>query len=330
MMKLKYLFDNRDLAEMLLGNWKYDGNSLDMFKYYRISSNAIYPFQSEGTTRFLRFAPVMEKDKTNILAELEFIRYLRSNQFSALRAVSSNNVHELITIKTPWGEYYAAVFDKVPGVRMTDVDFDENIMFQFGKTLGHLHKLSSMFIPTNRRWSYQDVLSWMSNILSDFQNKEPALREVELLQRFFSKIPKTNDNYGLVHYDFELDNVFYDEATGICNVIDFDDAMYHWYVMDIEQTLDSIKEAMGPTRYAWGRECFLNGYKNEYPIDDEMLSLLPAFRRFADLYSYTRILRASAEKWSNEPKWLADLRVKLDISMKRKLANFGNVLLISM
>lgn len=48
MIKLKYLFDNRNLAEMLLGNWDYDKCSLEMFKYYRISSNAIYPFQNNG------------------------------------------------------------------------------------------------------------------------------------------------------------------------------------------------------------------------------------------------------------------------------------------
>ena len=326
MMKLKYLFDNRDLAKMLLDNWEYNQNSLEMLKYFRISSNAIYPFQNDGKTRLLRFAPVSEKDKNNILAELDFIRYLRSNQFPALRTVLSNNSEELITAKTPWGEYYASVFDRVAGVQIGETDFNECIIFEYGKTLGKLHKLSTMFVPTNRRWSYEDVLLWINSILSEFKNQQPALREVELLQNYFSKIPKTTDTYGLVHYDFELDNVFYDEATGVCNIIDFDDAMYHWYVMDIEQALDSIKEDIEPMRYAGGRECFLDGYKSEYSIADEMLSLQPVFRRFANLYSYTRVLRASAEKWSNEPKWLADLRVKLDNSMKRKVAYFGGTL----
>lgn len=114
--------------------------------------------------------------------------------------------------------------------------------------------------------------------------------------------------------------VYMPPVTGSLNT------MYHWYVTDIEQTLDSIKEATAPARSVCGRECFLNGYKSEYPINDEMLYLLPAFRRFADLYSYTRILRASAEIWNNEPKWLADLRARLDIMMKRKLANLGDSL----
>ncbi len=130
----------------------------------------------------------------------------------------------------------------------------------------------------------------------------------------------------MVHYDFEQDNVFYDEAAGVCNVIDFDDAMYHWYVMDIEQSLDSIREDMESVKYERSSETFINGYKSEYVISDEMLFLRPVFRRFANLYSYARIIRSSSEKWDNEPNWLVDLRLKLDFSLKSKFENFGKPL----
>jgi len=63
MLKLKYLFDNEDLAKMILENWKYDPSSIEMFKYFRISSNAVYPFKSEEKVMLLRFAPCTEKDK---------------------------------------------------------------------------------------------------------------------------------------------------------------------------------------------------------------------------------------------------------------------------
>ena len=32
MMSLRYLFDNEELARMLVGNWVYDPASLDLFK----------------------------------------------------------------------------------------------------------------------------------------------------------------------------------------------------------------------------------------------------------------------------------------------------------
>ena len=326
MMKLKYLFDNRDLAEMLLGNWGYDNSSTEMFKYYRISSNAIYLFQNKGKTKLLSFVPVSEKDKSSILAELEFINYLSSNQYPALKTILSNSAEEIITAKTPWGAYYATAFDRVSGVQIGDTDFNDDIMYEFGKTLGNLHRLSSSYSPIHKRWSQEDVLLWIKSTLSEFQNQEAALTEVNILQTCFSKLPKSNENYGLVHYDFEFDNVFYDESTNTCNVIDFDDAMYHWYVMDIEQSLDSLKEEIESSKYEHAKEVFINAYRSEYPVTDEMLGLQPIFRRFANLYSYTRILRSSAETWDNEPEWLVGLRVKLNYSMKNKALNFGTVL----
>lgn len=44
----------------------------------------------------------------------------------------------------------------------------------------------------------------------------------------------------MLKLNYLFNNVFYDEETGSCNMIDFDDSMYHWYAMDIEQALDSL------------------------------------------------------------------------------------------
>ncbi|MEW9697575.1 phosphotransferase enzyme family protein [Paenibacillus sp. SI8] len=229
MLKLKYLFNNENLAEMLLGNWEYDKESIDMFQYYRISSNAIYPFQLAGKTRLLRFAPKTEKSKENMLAELDFISYLCTKSYGALESVVSKNGEELVEAQTPWGDYYASVFKRVSGVQISKTDFSDGIVFSYGKALGKLHYLSSEYAPTNyKRWSYSDVLAWIQDVLIDFPQETAALMESKRLHEYFSSIPTTKQNFGLIHYDFECDNVFYDEATESCNVIDFDDAMYHW------------------------------------------------------------------------------------------------------
>jgi hypothetical protein len=71
MLKLKHLFDNRDLALMLLENWEYDKNNMDILKFFRISANAIYPYIHNGKTFFLRFIPWDEKTENEMEKELE-------------------------------------------------------------------------------------------------------------------------------------------------------------------------------------------------------------------------------------------------------------------
>lgn len=102
MMKLKYFFDNPELAHMLLKNWDYDESSLDMFRSCRISANAIYPFTRNEEVRLLRFCPTSEKIKDNLLAELEFIAYLRNNQYQAVASVLAKTGEELVQRLTPW------------------------------------------------------------------------------------------------------------------------------------------------------------------------------------------------------------------------------------
>lgn len=325
MLKLKYLFNNVNLAEMLLGNWEYDEKSIDMFNYYRISSNAIYPFQARGKTQFLRFSPKSEKCRENVIAELEFISYLRSKQYGALEAVVSKSGEELIEAETPWGEYYASVFKCVSGVQISKTEVSDQVIFIYGRALGKLHKLSSVYNPVkNKRWSYRDVLDWIhETLVNDFPDEKSALMETKVLQNYFVSIPINNNNFGLIHYDFECDNVFYDEVSQSCNVIDFDDAMYHWYVMDIEQTLDSLEDFIPIEMFQLKKQIFLDGYRTEYDISDDMLSLLPACKRFANLYGYVRILRSADEQLENEPEWLGSLREKLIKAMKNKSSCFG-------
>lgn len=249
MLTLKYLFQNNDLAEMILKNWSYDPESLDMFQYYRISSNAVYPFRDQGEVRLLRFAPVEEKNQINLIAELEFLRYLRTNHYGAMEAMPSLLGTELVEAHTPWGTYYASVFKRVPGSQLGGIQLTDTILYSYGQALGELHQLSRRFTPEQekkRRWTYADVLNWMQENLKEFPTETAALNEVEFLRTYFATWPMTQQNFGLIHYDFEPDNVFYDEGSQSCYAIDFDDSMYHWYAMDVEQSLDSLREEIEP------------------------------------------------------------------------------------
>jgi Ser/Thr protein kinase RdoA (MazF antagonist) len=317
MLKMRHLIENYELAKDLLKNWEYDEEDLDeMLSYFRISSNAIYPFRYKKQVRFIRIAPIDEKRKENIYGELEFIQYLREHDFKALCPVPSKN-GELIRVEnTKWGEYYATVFEKVTGKQVEDCDYSEKMYYECGKTMGKMHRLSSKYNPVIKKWTHEDVLNEIETMLTLYQCTNKAKIELANLRVELAKLSKNHINYGLIHYDFELDNVFYDEKTNTCSVIDFDDGMYHWYSADIEQFLESVSEEKGELDAEQVKTEFYEGYQSEYPILEETKNNMPLMRRFINLYSYMRILHCLSDSFTCEPEWMTELRVKLTNMLK--------------
>jgi Ser/Thr protein kinase RdoA (MazF antagonist) len=323
MMKLKHLFNNTDLALMLLKNWEYDEASLELFKHYRISANAIYPYKWNGEICFLRFCPITEKRIKNITAELEFIGYLRGKGYPALEPVPSKTGKTMIQTCTPWGEYYTCVFKRVQGTAISTTGFEDPALFAYGQTLGELHRLSRGYThPKTQRWTHTHVLDWIEETLQGMTGQETALDESVLLRKHFATLPIHPASYGLIHYDFETDNVFYDPATHSCAVIDFDDAMYHWYGMDIERALNSLESELSGREFEQKKTVFLEGYQSRSELDPVWIDRMPVFKRFASLYQYARITRSIQEKWDNEPEWMGNLRARLENLLLERVAGF--------
>lgn len=313
MLKFRYLFNNPDLALMLLKNWEYDEESVDLIRYFRISANAIYPMKIKGELCYLRFSPVSEKRQENVLAELAFLEYLRGQGYPTMEVVKSGSGEAIVRKDTPWGEYYANVFKCVPGKQISQTDYNDDIMFLYGAALGELHTLSSSYEKTSmKHWTHTDVLDWIEMNLGELGTQNKPMQDLLFLRGEFEQLPKNQHNYGLIHFDFEPDNVFYDEDSHQCSVIDFDDAMVHWFVMDIIQALNAIQDEMGIDDCSHQKAVFLDGYRSKFAIDDLLFSKRMLFQRFADLYQYVRIARAMQERWENEPDWMVKLREKLN------------------
>ena len=322
MLKLKYLFENYDLAKAVLENWEHDDVTLDkMLAQFRISSNAIYPFCKDGVVCFLRLAPTGEKIEKNVLGEMEFIDYLLGCGYPALNPLKTKTDEICLTLNTKWGQYYATAFQSVDGIPLEHTEMTKESIYAYGKALGRLHFLSSQFVPKTKKWTHCEVFGWIDAVLSEYGAPSGIASASASLRGELSQLPLQQDNYGLIHYDFEPDNVFYNAETKTCSVIDFDDGMYHWYALDIEQVFDSLAEKMGRETLQTAKNIFLKGYASEYGYTPEMEASRPLMRQFINLYSYARLIRCVAEKFADEPAWLVELREKLGFVISKKEAD---------
>ena len=312
MMKLKNLVDNRPLVLSLLSHWQYDEDAISILDQFRISANAVYPFYRFGEICLLRFAPVEEKVAETVQAELDFLAYLRGCGFSAPETVPTKSGSELMVIDTEWGRYIAAVFKRVAGKKMEGLEYSDGLFTGYGQTLGKLHNLSRSYHPSKPvRPGWKQQLSRVESVLRECHAPEKVLDEVDQLRAGFNRLPETPETYGLIHYDYELDNVFYSEEQDVYPVIDFDDSVYHWYVMDVVVTLNNIKNELPDHDKLSARENFLKGYRQMSSLPEEMLVEGSIFHRYENLIRYSRCLWSVSELYQNEPEWMSDLRAYL-------------------
>ncbi len=325
MMKLKYLFDNRDLANMLLANWEHDEDNHAALDGFRISANAVYPFYRAGALCFLRFAPVEEKPVRQAHAELAFLTLLRGRGYDAVEPVLSKDGSYIVERATPWGEYMAMAFCGVPGTRLDRLVYSPALYEGFGAAMGRLHAIGVGCTPGDGppRADWRRALEIAEGHM--IKNRAPfaALNEARALRQKMSALPRPVGTYGLIHGDFELDNVFFDNATGKYHIIDFDGAEYNWFIADIERALAAIDDELPKAHAPAARQDFIRGYRTTFEVSDDSLELLPLISRYWSLIGYASLLRSTAEKWANEPDWLVGLRKKLDAAMTGLLGGFG-------
>lgn len=321
MLQLKHLFHDKELALGILSRWNYDENQPHLMDQFRISANAVYAFTDQGRRCFLRFAHAEEKNHEQILAELEFLKYLRASNYPCLQPVLSKDGNELEVVETPNGRYYGVVFLGVPGKSLSKHPLTPEILFGWGKHLGRLHRLSKNFNPSHyRRVDHLDQLNWMAEVLDTFPEEELARKELEVVGNWLQRLPQNDANYGLIHYDFETDNVFHSPDNGEFYIIDFDDAVYHWFAMDVTTGLASY-EGGNPEL---AQEQFIAGYRTENQLDDEWLRLRSGFSRYQRLYGYVRVIRSTQDQnFGEEPEWMVGLREKLARFCVERSTDFG-------
>ena len=308
MLKLKDLIENFDLAREALSHYDHDADTLEnTLQHFRISANAVYPYYCSGRLCFLRMAPISEKSETDLLAELEFLHYLHKNGYPAMRPVSAKDGQELLRLTTAWGEYFACAFEGVPGEPIEENPLTPEIAHVYGASLARLHALSCRFAPACQRPGHSAMLGTVRAHLAGHCAPQAVLTACSALEKELSALDRSAQEYGLVHYDFEPDNVFFDAGTGLCHVIDFDDSIYCWYALDIEQALDSID----PLRHA----DFLAGYASVRPLPADLARMRALMRRIVDLRSYARLLHCLSEPAIPEPEWMPSLRERLQARM---------------
>jgi Ser/Thr protein kinase RdoA (MazF antagonist) len=294
------------VAERILTHWPHDAGSL---RFFRSSANFLYTFNLEGKRYFLRFADSSERSRQTIEAEVTLLNWLASAGIHVAVPLPADNGEFVVTIETVLGTFHAVVFPELSGVQMEMDLLDAAGYGAWGAALGGLHAALKEFPgqASAERPTWRDELEQAHQYLP---TSEPAIqREWASLSRELDALPVDREGFGLIHYDFELDNLVWGE-NGI-GILDFDDCVHHWYAADIAFALRDL--------FANGRglddpsfRAFMDGYASQCLLDEASIQQVPLFLRFSKLVQYARMARSlDLEAVGSYPDWLRGLEGKL-------------------
>ncbi len=294
------------VAEEILSCWQHDPGTA---RFFRASANFIFTFENQSREYILRFNHAGERTPDGVQAELDVLNYLASQAAPIGRPVRSLSGKTLEIVRTSSGRFLAAVFEKLRGFQYETPELPEHLFVAWGRALGELHRTLSGFHGSGRP-SWREQLSLAADTIP---HRETAARNMlDRLGHELNQIPVSAGSYGLIHFDFELDNLLWEgDRPG---VVDFNSCAWYWYAADIAFALRDLfadrADRVDPTdpRFL----AFIEGYRQAREIAQVELDRIPLFLKVHNLVTFADLERSlDGSGQSGEPGWLAALRRKL-------------------
>lgn len=274
--------------------------------YVRSSANHVFRFSQQGAPRFLRLSPASERRPDSLAAELAFVLHLAHAGIPVARPLPS--AAGALTEEVSAGEQrcYAVVFEGLRGAQFELEEMNAARMHAWGRALARVHRASERFAHQPARPTWQDEIRALVHALPPDEAEARHVLTAGLA--WLNALPTQHHGYGLIHGDFELDNLVWDGEQP--QALDFDSAVYTLYVVDIAVALQDVWQEGGAGRDQ-AIAAFLEGYATERPVPDGTAEALPRVLNLIRATKFARMLRAYASVSGEDgdaPAWFATMR----------------------
>jgi Ser/Thr protein kinase RdoA (MazF antagonist) len=223
------------------------------------------------------------------------------------------------TVPTALGTMHAMVVAAAPGVPVELDGMDVPAARAWGRALGQFHAAAATCVDP--RDGLSEPLAGLDAVATRYPHDAALGEAVEILRRWRDRLARDPRAYGVVHGDFELDNLAW--AGGRPTAFDLDEAGYSWYAADIAYALRDLGDGvMLPAPAHRGLfAAFLDGYRGVRPLPPEDAGRLSVFTAANAALSLARLIGVEdAGPESGDPDWLVALRAKVDAYLRRQRA----------
>ena len=285
-----------------VGLWDFDTGSI---QYVRSSANHVFRFLQNGHPAYLRLTPLSSQTIQRIRNELAFIDYLKHKGMQVAYPLPSNENNLFEIVQSDSHDYGAVVFKGLDGTQWLEIeDLDEHLAQEWGRALAEFHRLSQAYGVTDD-FKRSDLVTMLEQASLSLPPTETQVHQtLQAGLEWLASLDITPDNYGLLHGDFQLDNLAWDGAS--FQVLDFDDALYGWYAYDVAVAVDDL----------WSDNAelltiFLEAYQSIMLQHDDLVQMIPRFLRLRQVWQFARLLKAyEGLDAEDQPEWVNNMRAR--------------------
>ncbi|CAH0347176.1 phosphotransferase [Bacillus sp. CECT 9360] len=254
--------------------------------------NYVYSGHRDGIEVIVRYTHSSHRSYELLQAESDWVAYLKRNGSCVYEHFTSINGRYIERVQAEDGtEFYMSCYEKLPGsqVGWRDLERDQELASKWGAAMGKMNKITKTYQHpagiSRPHWDEEELFE-IEKIKPDIDAKVMAYRDQVVSA--ISNLPKTTDNYGLIHSDLHSGNFLVHE--GELNLFDFDDCAYHWFASDIAIPLYYIVFQrdlhMQEGRDEFAKRFFtrfLEGYRKENKLAEGTIEAIPLFLRLRDI-----------------------------------------------
>jgi Ser/Thr protein kinase RdoA (MazF antagonist) len=274
---------------------------------------ANYIYFAPKAKLYIRITDSKHRTQEQVDSELHWMNYLKAKGVHFAHPVKSMNSHLTENIHYGKNSFTLSVFNEAVGEKLLEKNqFTEDIFFQWGKTLGSLHKYTKEYTPhqdvqRRKEWNNDE---YHLNIHKHFNFRDGKIYDESIrIEELFNNLSKDKGSYGLIHADFHTGNFHVDNNQRI-TLFDFDDCGYHWFAYDIATIFWSIEEH----NLDWHiyENSFFNGYQSQNILNDSWYTLLPDFYnyRMILIHAFCKESLSTGKLDTNAYKWMNKTMIK--------------------
>lgn len=298
-------FEDINLNESIQQSLKFNGIRFRKVDSLRYSVNKNFKVVCEDGDLFLRVYRPNKETSAQILAEHEFLMFLKRSGLNVAVPKVLADGSTLGVIRTSSHHVlYFALFDFLVGSHPTDL---HDFAVDWGKSLGQLHELSRKYSKSRKTYERHswDQTSWIIKS-EELLKKVISSAEVSLFLNerhrtieYLKNLPRSDEEFGLIHYDFHQGNLLVDEC-GHIQILDFDDCCSSWFVWDFALPMHRLGGTHMSHQGMELKQKFIKGYREVCSLPLEWENRIRNFERIRHLCMLCWLAeRHTEKKWKD-------------------------------